>query len=51
MFVNQRLPDLKNLSTGELIPPGKGVTLTQNLQLLLSGKKTGRIVNVSIANS
>jgi serine/threonine protein kinase len=50
VFVNQRLPDLKNISTGELIPPGKGVTLTDKLWLLLSAKETGRAVYVRITN-
>ncbi|MDR0869037.1 MAG: kinase [Planctomycetota bacterium] len=48
MFVNETLTGLKNLSTGAPIPVGRGVDLTEGLQLLLSPAATGRIVNVKI---
>lgn len=51
IFINQTLPALKNLSTGEAVPIGKSVELTEGLQLLLSPETTGRIVNVKIVKN
>lgn len=50
LLVNQAAPELYNLSKQEPIPVGKAVPLTDGLQLLLSGGKSGRVANIKIAN-
>lgn len=49
VLVNQKMPDLRDVSTGQAIPIGKMVELKNDLKLLLSAKDTGRLVNVKIA--
>ncbi|MDR1962703.1 MAG: hypothetical protein LBQ50_02875 [Planctomycetaceae bacterium] len=49
-FVNETLPGLKNISTGQPIPIRGNVELTEKLQLLLSPEATGRVVNVKIVH-
>ena len=44
------MKDLKNVKTGELIAENKSVELVDGLQLQLSQSRTGRIVNVKLAN-
>lgn len=50
LLVNQHMKDLKNVKTGELIAENKSVELVDGLQLQLSQSRTGRIVNVKLAN-
>ncbi len=50
VLVNERVPDMKNLSENKPIPVGQGVVLKQGLQLQLSTRSTGRVVNVQIVN-
>ena len=50
-FVNETLPAMKNITTGQPIPIGGNVELTEGLQLLLSPSATGRLVNVKIVSN
>lgn len=49
VFVNQTLPDLKDLTKGELIPIDSMVELDEGQQLLLSSEDGGRLVQVQMA--
>lgn len=50
LFVNQTLSGLRNISTDEVISPGKYVELTNGLRLLLADGANGRMVNIQIVN-
>lgn len=48
-IVNERLPEMKNVTSGEPVPVGGHVALTEGLQLLLSAGEGGRLVQVQLA--
>lgn len=48
ILVNQKLPTMKNLTTGEDIPVGQGVELTNGLQIQFSSEPSGRVASVQI---
>lgn len=50
-FVNETLPEMKNITTGTPIPIKGSVELSEGLRLLLSPKVTGRLAHVKIVNS
>ena len=50
LFVNERLPAMKNITTKQPIPIGESVELTEGLQLHLSPTMTGHLVHVRIVN-
>ena len=50
VFVNETLPDMKNITTGQPIPIKGSVELTTGLQLLFAPGRNGRMANVQIVN-
>ena len=48
LLVNERLPDLTDMATKEIVPVGKHVELEDGAQILLSRKEGGRLVVVQM---
>lgn len=51
VFVNEKLPSLKDITEDKPIPTGTMVEITNGKKLLLSNEEGGRVVIVSIANN
>ncbi len=51
LLVNERMPNLTNVTTKTPIPIGESVVLSDGLQLLLSKERDGRLVIVQMVNA
>ncbi|MGQ3049537.1 MAG: helix-hairpin-helix domain-containing protein [Niveispirillum sp.] len=47
-LVNERLPDMKDLTTGKAVPPNSHVDLVEGKRLLLSTEEGGRVIQVQM---
>jgi serine/threonine protein kinase len=50
VFVNQKLPDMKDVSEDKDIAIGEMVEITDGKQILLSKEPGGRLINITMAN-